>query len=935
MANKNQITKPSGDTLNITPEHQQMLYTAIVNYSEDAILSTTLDGIVTSWNRGAENIFGFSAAEIIGKNTSIIIPNHLTKQDEEILNKIRSGLAVDHFETERIRKNGETISVSLMVSPIKDADGTIIGASKISRDITKQKNAEAEIKRLNSELDLKVLKRTEELQKAKDELSGALESTSFLAGIAANIQDPVITSDANSLITRWNATAERLLEWKSEEVIGRSTVDVLKVIYNHQSREQILISFAEKGYWQGEVIYHTKSGKPLNVLVTASTMKDATGTTIGNLIIARDITERIDSEKKFKEFEHFFNNSNDLSCIANNDGFFEIINPCFEQALGYSHNELSNYPFIDFVHPDDIAATITEYEKLKAGATVIHFHNRYRAKNGNYLLLDWNATPNPITGKIYCIARDITARKKAEDDLSKLNEELEQKVQERTEQITKSEVQYRHLFDNNPMPMWVIDLKTFKFLDVNKMAIIQYGYSRLEFLSMTAVDIRPIEDREIFINSDHATTTSKDNYKRGIWRHRKKDGTIIQVDINAHEITFEGIPARLILAMDVTEQKEAEEKLISSEMRFRSLIENSAEGIAMTDELSNSLYRSPAANKIMGPITNDKTINLTHPDDIPKLKETHIKVMQNPGVTFPFQGRFMHASGNYIWLEGTFTNLLHIKGVNAIVANYRDITERKKAEEEIRLLNENLEKKVAERTEQLESVNKELESFSYSVSHDLRTPLRAINGYSKILEEDYYNLFDEEGKRLLSTVQQNAAKMGNLIDDLLTFSRLGKKEIVKTKVDMTILIENNIAELNNIDSEKTTITIDKLHTALADSALMNQVWANLLSNAIKYSNKKDHPIIIISSEKTEHEIIYSITDNGAGFDMAYADKLFGVFQRLHGSSEFEGTGVGLALVHRIISKHGGRIWAKGEIDKGATFYFTIPINTSNKNYGKQ
>lgn len=807
MAKTKEIKPISDENLTFALEHQQGLFTSIVNYSGDAILSTTLDGIITSWNSGAEKILGYTASEIIGKDVAMIIPPHFVKQDSEILGKIRQGHVVDHYETERLKKNGETIPMSLTVSPIKDTKGKIIGISRISRDITKQKIAEAEIKRLNAELDIKVLKRTEELQSAKDELSKTLESSNFLASIAANIQDPVITSDTNSLITRWNSTAERLLEWKSNEVIGKSTTEVLKIIYNHQSREQILESFAQKGYWQGEVIYHTKSGKPLHVLATASTMKDAEGNITGNLIIVRDITERILTEKKIREFEHFFNNSNDLSCIANQDGYFEIINPCFEQTLGYTQNELSKNPFIDFVHPDDIESTMTEYGKLKAGATVIHFHNRYRAKNGHYLLLDWNATPNPTTGKIYCIARDITDRKKAEDDLSKLNEELEQKVQDRTEQIKKSEAQYRHLFDNNPMPMWVIDLKTFKFLDVNKMAIIQYGYSRQEFLNMTAVDIRPKEDRETFIKSDHAFTTTKENYKRGIWRHSKKDGTIIQVDINAHEIIFEGFPARLILAMDVTDQKEAEEK--------------------------------------------------------------------------------------------------------------------------IKLLNENLEKKVAERTAQMESVNKELEAFSYSVSHDLRTPLRAINGYSKILEEDYYNILDNEGKRLLSTVQENATKMGNLIDDLLSFSRLGKKEIVKTVVDMMLLVENNISELSKVDQFKTNITLKKLHPAQADSALMNQVWINLLSNAIKYSLNKPQPEIIIQSEKSDNEIVYSIKDNGAGFDMEYADKLFGVFQRLHSTSDFEGTGVGLALVHRIITKHGGRVWAVGEVNKGATFYFTIPINATN------
>ncbi len=233
-------------------------------------------------------------------------------------------------------------------------------------------------------------------------------------------------------------------------------------------------------------------------------------------------------------------------------------------------------------------------------------------------------------------------------------------------------------------------------------------------------------------------------------------------------------------------------------------------------------------------------------------------------------------------------------------------------------------KEVVERTTQLESANRELESFSYSVSHDLRAPLRAVNGYARILEEDYNSLFDAEGKRLLGEVQNNAKKMGTLIDDLLSFSRLGRKEIKKTNVDMNVLTEAVLIEIGQAVPHHATIKFGHLLPLKADHALMERVMTNLLSNAIKYSSKKEYPAVEIVSKKEGDQIIYSIKDNGVGFDMQYGHKLFGVFQRLHSTEEFPGTGVGLAIVQRIVHKHEGRIWAEGKEGAGATFFFSMP-----------
>jgi signal transduction histidine kinase len=242
--------------------------------------------------------------------------------------------------------------------------------------------------------------------------------------------------------------------------------------------------------------------------------------------------------------------------------------------------------------------------------------------------------------------------------------------------------------------------------------------------------------------------------------------------------------------------------------------------------------------------------------------------------------------------------------------------------------NQKLEQKVTERTGELEAANKELEAFSYSVSHDLRAPLRAIHGYMNIFGEDYADHMDDEARRLTNSVLKNAKKMGQLIDDLLAFSRLGRKELTKSMVPMKYVVTTIWEELSKMEGKRSIeFILKELPEAYADITTIKHVWSNLISNALKYSGTKEKAVIEIGFEETEDFVVYYIKDNGVGFNMSYYDKLFGVFQRLHSANEFEGTGVGLAIVQRIIMKHEGKIWAEAKSNEGATFYFSLPKNS--------
>jgi len=262
-----------------------------------------------------------------------------------------------------------------------------------------------------------------------------------------------------------------------------------------------------------------------------------------------------------------------------------------------------------------------------------------------------------------------------------------------------------------------------------------------------------------------------------------------------------------------------------------------------------------------------------------------------------------------------------------------DITERKRAEQAVRELNEELRANAA----QLEASNRELESFSYSVSHDLRAQLRAVDGFALMLEEDYHERLDAEGQRYLSVIRENSRRMGVLIDDLLAFSRLGRQPVASLEVNIDSLVRQVVAEaldanaLGKIDHPECApqIEVGSLPPARGDPGLLRQVWANLISNAIKYSSKAPRPRIEVSGCEVGSENQYSVRDNGVGFNMDYSEKLFGVFQRLHRADEFRGTGVGLAIVHRVITRHGGRVWAEGRVNHGAVFSFALPRGERN------
>ena len=492
------------------------------------------------------------------------------------------------------------------------------------------------------------------------------------------------------------------------------------------------------------------------------------------------------------------------------------------------------------------------------------------------------------------------------------------------EALRESEDRYKHLVDYANDIIYKTD-ENGHIIFANPTASRVLGYFPEELLGRSYLEISRHDYRDSvsrFYRTQSEKKTPNTYYELPVITRDSRElwlGQNVQIIVQDGRVT--GFQA---VARDITEQKRAEEALRESESRLNAVLDNTSAVIYLKDAGGRFILVNRQFEKLFH-VSRDHAKGKTDYDLFPKenadmFRANDKKVLES-GVPEESEEVAPQDDGPHTYISVKFP-LRNAAGIPyAVCGISTDISERKRAEEQMLKLNMELEQTVYELT----FVNKELEAFSYSVSHDLRAPLRTINGYAQLLLHHQPNTLGEDAVRLLHVIRKNTQMMGQLIDDLLAFSHAGRRQMQTSLVDMGELAREVFEELVVTSPEnKIQCTIRPLPPGYGDRAMLRQVFVNLLSNAIKFTVHRPEPAIEIGSTSEDGQQIYFVKDNGVGFDMQHAQKLFSVFERLHAQDEFEGTGVGLAIVQRVIQRHSGRVWAEGKVDAGATFYFSLP-----------
>ena len=642
-----------------------------------------------------------------------------------------------------------------------------------------------------------------------------------------------------------------------------------------------------------------------------------------NIILKKDISKRKEIEVALKESEERFRslveNTSDFIWETDAQGKYTYISPNTLEILGYEPSEILGKTPFDFMDESEAKRVEVQFcHVLENRDAIVTLENSTHHKDGHVVILETSGVPiidSDGTFQGYRgIDRDITMRKK-----------IERKLQ-------KSEELYRSFFDTTPMAFIVWD-KDCRIIEWNTQAEKIFGYKMAETKERKFIDLIIPETEKEDMQQKAESLLNGEIPKNDIRQHITKNGTMIWCEWNSARLRDENgeITGVMSLGLNVTERIKTENQLKESERTYREIFEGSNDVIYIHDIKTGAIIDvNSKVSELFGYKPSElfgKTVELLSVDEPPYTAAESAQWIRKSIEEGPqiFEWMARNKKGEAFWVEVSLKKA-SITGKDRLMAVVRDIRQRKAAEIELTEYREHLEDLVDQRAAEIKAKNKELEMFTYSVSHDLKAPLRGIDGYSRLLVEEYSDRLDEEGLFFLNNVRQGTTQMNKLIEDLLAYSRMERKEIHHTSIDLNSLVENLVSQrTHDIEQYGINLKIDvPFRTIESDTETLRQVLTNYLDNAIKYSKKGITNTVTIGGSQDDDYWTLWVKDSGIGFDPKYLDRIFEIFQRLHRAEEYPGTGVGLAIVRKAVERIGGRVRANSFPGKGSTFYLDIP-----------
>lgn len=888
-------------------ERFRLLVSGVKDY---AIFMLDPNGRISSWNAGAELVLGYSADEIVGQHFSVFYRPQ-DREDGKPERDLKTASTENRFEDEgwRLRKGDLAFWAHVDIRALRDSDGQLRGFTQVTRDVTER------------------MRHQESLRKGEERYRRLVELC----------PDGLLVLNEGRITFLNTAGCKLLGADEVQQVLGHPIAEFVAP----DSREHVerLLSEAEThradGPWDApggqppgfsEERLQRLDGTEATVEMAATRITFEDGPAIQ--LILHDVTAAHAAAEALRASEArktaILETSLDAIVSIDHRGIVREWNHAAERIFGYHREQALGNRLDALIVP---AATnekylpgLADYLMTGVGSLIGRpIEILAQRSGGKQFPIELALTQIPASDPpaFTAFIRDITDRKEAD------------------EALRRSEARKAAVLETALDAIVSIDNES-KVIEWNPAAERIFGYSRELALGRDMTElIIPKSNAELhrkglarFLQTGRGRMLG---HRTEIMAMRA-NGAEFPVEVTVTKIPGDGPPIYTSFIRDITERRRTEEALRKSEERFRLLVEGVEDyAIYMLNTHGRITTWNAGAERIEGyraqEIIGRRFHRFYTPEDVERKKPDQALAVATAEGRFQDERWQVRKDGTLFWASFVITALRDQNGkLTGFSAIARDITKRKQAEDEIRRLNTELEQRVQERTAELEAAYKEMEAFSYSISHDLRAPLIHIAGFVEMLKSDLGSKLDEKSSRHLQTICDSTENMGRMIADLLTFSRIGRAEMHKIRFNLGDTIRDVRRDLQTPTQNRTiTWIVPELPDVYGDPFLLRQAIFNLLANAVKYTRHRPEAVIEVAVETTPTEQIFAVRDNGAGFDMKYAAKLFGVFQRLHSSSEFEGTGIGLANVRRIIQRHSGRTWAEGVVNGGATIYFTLPV----------